>query len=121
MAWVQDDPPVVGIAGNVVPVCVGRPDQGGVRVLELERGIQVVIIIGEVADALDLGGDVVAGIGLVPGFNLRGSPPAGVGEVAVHGDRPLGPPDSDHGAFGLRGRGSGGEADEPEGIQYFGR
>src|SRR5450755_4753904 len=76
VARVHDDAPVV-LARDVVAVGKRGPDAGGIRVGEFEGRIEKPVVVGQVADTLDLRRDVVAGIGLVPGLDTGRALPAG--------------------------------------------
>jgi hypothetical protein len=68
-------------------VAVGRLDRLRVGVLELEGGVEELVVVGEPGDVLHLRLEVVAGAGFEPGVDPLDALPSGVGEVAVDGDR----------------------------------
>ena len=71
-------------------------DPRRVGVEELEARVEVAVVVGEVPDRLDLGGDVVARMDLVPGVDAgRPSPGRILRETPVHGDGPRGPGEVD--------------------------
>ncbi len=96
VAGIDDDAAVVvEPVAEVVAVGERRPHLTRLRVLELERGVEEPIVEGQVADVLDLGLDVVAGLGLVPPVDTGRALPAGIGQVAVDGNRASGALDTD--------------------------
>ena len=91
VAGVEDDAAVVDALGDVVPVGVRGADPRRVGVEELEAGVEVAVVVGEVPDVRDLGRHVVARLGLVPGVDAgrpapalrrRGSPSTAMGPAA---------------------------------------
>ena len=118
VAGVEDDPAVVDALRDVVPVGVRGPDARRVGIGELEPRVKVPVVVGEVADASDLGSHILAGPRLVPGVHAGGTSPPGVGQVSVHGDRCGGPADADlRSPFGLFGEGEGGRPEGEAGQQ----
>src|SRR4029079_19130147 len=63
--------------------------------VEFEGGVEVSIVVGQVADVADLRLEVVARIGLVPARDRRDRLPAVVVQVAVDDDLALEPGDGD--------------------------
>ena len=59
-------PAVVGERGDVVAIAERGADRSRIRVVELEGGVEVLVVVGQVADVADLRLEVVARIGLVP-------------------------------------------------------
>jgi len=92
---VEDDPPVVGRAVDVVPVGVGRADLLRVRIVELEADVEVLVVVGHPAHALHLRLDVVPGVRLPPLVDRRRILPGRIREVAVDDDRTGRPCDLD--------------------------
>jgi hypothetical protein len=86
VAGVEDDAPVVRGRRHVVPVVHRRADRSGIGILEAEARVQAPVVVGEVADALHLRRDVVAGVRLVPRVDGGDAAPPFVVEVAVHDD-----------------------------------
>jgi len=64
------------------------PSSLQIGILEFERRAKEAIVVGQVADVLDLWLGVVAGIDLVPPVDLRRGAPRVVGQIAVNRDSP---------------------------------
>ena len=79
----ENDPAVVGEAGDVVAVAERRANRARVGIVELEPGVEKPIVVGEIGDVLHLGLGVVARVDLVPLLDARGAAPAFVGQIAV--------------------------------------
>ncbi len=92
---VDDDAAVVGVRAHVVAVAERRADRLRIGLVELEGGVEEVVVVGEPGDAPHLGRDVVAGIGLQPVGDRLGRLPRRVGEIAVDDDRRRGAGDAD--------------------------
>ena len=87
VAWVDEDAAVVVEAvADVVAVRKRRADGLRIRILELERGIKKVIVVGQIPDVANLRLDVVARLCFVPLVDARGISPAFVREIAVNND-----------------------------------
>jgi hypothetical protein len=102
---IDDHPAVVGVAGHEVVIAERCLDGLDVGVLEVEGGVEELVVVGEPGDVFHLGLEVVAGVGFVPGGDLGRFLPARVGEVAVHLDRLVDAIDAQGG--GRRGEGGG--------------
>jgi hypothetical protein len=102
VATVDEDAAVVGRTRELIVIGERRADQLGVRIVEPKTGVEVVLVIGEIADVPDLRLDVVVDIGLEPRGDRVDARPAGIGQVAVDGDWSGRPPDG-QGRTGLRG------------------
>jgi hypothetical protein len=112
---VEDDPGVVGVTAEVVAVGEGGAHLVGIGILELEGGVEIPLVVGDVADVLYRSGNVVAGVGLEPRLDGRDALPSRVVQLRVDGDRSLRADDLDLGRGRGRWRGIGSVGRDGEG------
>ena len=87
IAAIDDDAGIVGRRRYGVVIPERGSDGARRRVFEIESGIEIGVVVGQIRHVLHLGFDVVADVGLVPGGDAFDSLPAGVRKVTIDRDR----------------------------------
>src|SRR5438477_10410756 len=90
VSGVEKEAAEISIVLDVIVIAERRDDTVRIRILELERRVEIFVVVGQVADVLDGRLDVVAGIDLIPAIDANGVAPPLIRQATVNHNRTSG-------------------------------